>query len=207
MYARARAVRTARKEPTGRLAASAHPLLVLQRQAGNAVVTGLVMQRFGRQVDPAHEPGLWAHVIAYRMARPRAWILGNHNVAVAINGAGGFIATRHSNGAGHAEVNLDADPAVAGNRPGVARIHTEREPCGGPAAGCEALIRANYITPGIFTANEVTWWGDYQQKRDEGRETVKTAALWGAEDVVVKGMAGTVTASGRAVTGPNRMDL
>jgi len=168
---------------------------MLQRKAGNAAVTGLVMQRFGRQVEPGDEVQLVQLIQQYRDAQgyhQRAFARGGHNVAVAFNGLGQVITTRHSNGGNHGEVNLD-NAIGAGNRGTVGRIHTEREPCG----DCETMITNNYITPGHLTEQDVTYWGEYQVKKDKGTAALKDLIETSYEKELMKKIEGHVSKSGR----------
>ncbi len=195
MHAHVRAVSRAREESTGRSSARVHPLLALQRKAGNAAVTGLVMQRFGRQVEPGDEVQLVQLIQSYRNVQgyhQRAFARGGHNVAVAFNGLGMVIATRHSNGGNHGEVNLD-NAVGAANRGTVGRIHTEREPCG----GCETMITNNYITPGHLAENEVTYWGEYQVKKEKGTAALKDLIETSYEKESMKKIEGSVSKAGR----------
>jgi hypothetical protein len=175
----------------------AHPLPPLLRAAGNRVVAQLVMQRFGRQVDP--DPQLVEVVRRYRNDQnyhEYGFARGEHNVAAAFNG-NVITAMQHSNGGRHGEVNLDNAVGAAG-RANVTGIFTEREPC----VGCAGTITNNYITPGHLTENDVTWWAEYQTNKEKGKAALKDITYGAAEEKAVKNVGGSVSRSGR-VSQPN----
>lgn len=177
-------------------APAAHSITRYSVQPRSSPASGVV-QCFGREVEPADEPDLEAYVVLYRAAanyHQRAFARGEHNVAVAFN-AGGPFTIDHSHTGRHSEDNLNRQPAVAGNRAAVTRIHTEREPCG----NCENIITNDFITPGHFTENEVTYWGEYQDKvkKKKGTVTVKDIAQSGIEKMFVSGIGGSKSSFGR----------
>lgn len=144
-----------------------------------SVGTNAVVQRFGQQVEPDDEPQLVNHIVNYRLAQnyhQYGFAHGEHNVAVAFNGW----ETDHSHNGRHGEENLDIQIMnLYGNRNGVNRIHTEREPCD----ECEVFLTNNYINPGILAENDITWWAGYQLPPEE-RKKEKVAL----RDTVMEGV-------------------
>ena len=159
-------------------------------------LTQHTIQCFGRQVDPDDEPQLYQHIINYRANRnyhQQAFARGGHNVAVAYDNNNGIWLTDHSHNGLHGEVNVDGQ--VGAQRNQVTRIHTEREPC----VPCEQFIRNNYITPGILTENQVTYWTGYQSKRKKGNKELKDIIGLGMIKRAFNKVKGSITRSGRVV--------
>lgn len=160
-------------------------------------ITQCVIQRFGTPVEPEDEPALVQHIQAYRNTQnyhERAFARGEHNVAVAYNAAG-IWRTDHSHNGRHSEDNLNRQAPIVANRALVTRIHTEREPC----EDCEGIITNDYITPGILTENNVTYWGEYQDKEERkvGTQVVKDITETAYEQSFLGKVGGSQSRSGR----------